>query len=50
MVGLPGTGLDDETARRLADLGPAGVILFARNLESPEQTADLLLRVREMLD
>lgn len=50
MVGLPGPALDDGTARRLAELGPAGVILFARNLESPDQTAELLLRVRELLD
>jgi len=49
MVGLPGPGLDTGTERALRDLGPAGVILFGRNLDSPGQTRDLLARVRDLL-
>lgn len=49
MVGLPGTALDGETAERIRALAPGGVILFRRNLESPEQTATLLQEVRRLL-
>jgi beta-N-acetylhexosaminidase len=49
MVGPAGHALDSEEARRIAMLAPAGVILFARNLDAPEQTAALLGRVAGML-
>ena len=49
MVGLPGTTLDGATAERVRALAPGGVILFRRNLESPEQTATLLQEVRRLL-
>jgi len=49
MIGLPGPGLDDVTARRIRDLGPGGTILFGRNLDSPEQTAGLLEELRGLL-
>jgi beta-N-acetylhexosaminidase len=49
MIGLPGPTLDAATATRVAALAPAGVILFGRNLESPQQTADLLKRVSPLL-
>ncbi len=39
-IGLPGPELDDST-RRLLDRGVGGVILFARNVRSPEQVARL---------
>ena len=42
MVGLPGARLDRSTGEQLEALAPAGVILFARNLETPEQTSELL--------
>jgi beta-N-acetylhexosaminidase len=42
MVGLPGPELDRETAGWLSGVAPAGVILFARNLETPERTAALI--------
>lgn len=45
LVGWPGVEIDDGTARALADLRPAGVILFRRNLASP----DRLGRVTEAL-
>ncbi len=41
MVGLPGPDLDTDTRDRLSDLRPAGVILFGRNLDSPERLAEL---------
>lgn len=49
LVGLPDPELDRTTAARLERIGPAGVILFARNLESPEQTAALLAAVSRLL-
>ncbi|MCP3903756.1 MAG: beta-N-acetylhexosaminidase [Planctomycetes bacterium] len=49
MVGLEGPRLGDEERRRLAALGPAGVILFRRNLETPRQTAELLADARSVL-
>ena len=50
MVGLAGHELPAVTRRRLVSLGPCGVILFDRNLDSPTQTRDLLRQVREGLD
>src|SRR5262245_19789811 len=49
LVGLPGPELDPETRQRLERLGPAGVILFRRNLETPDQTRALLADVAELL-
>jgi beta-N-acetylhexosaminidase len=50
MVGLPGPTLDAETADKLESLGPAGVILFGRNLEEPAQTRELLQRCAKVLE
>ena len=49
MVGLPGPVLDPETADKLESLGPAGVILFGRNLVDPGQTRELLRRCAAIL-
>lgn len=49
MVGLPGPTLDPADAERLRRLGPGGVILFGRNLESAAQTAVLLERIQRLL-
>ena len=49
MVGLPGVELDPATARRLEALGPAGVILFGRNLADPAQTLELLAQASAAL-
>jgi len=49
MVGVPGTDLDQPTARRLRDLAPGGLILFHRNLDSPVQTAGLIRDLLELL-
>ena len=42
MVGIQGTSLDDETREALEHLRPVGVILFRRNLETPQELAALL--------
>ncbi len=41
MVGLPGTRLDPVARQLVRDLKVGGVILFARNLEGPEQVWEL---------
>src|SRR5262245_999834 len=54
-IGLDGTSLSDELARRLRSISPGGIILFARNLVGAEQVAafcrelDALLPVRPFL-
>ncbi|MEM1354390.1 MAG: beta-N-acetylhexosaminidase [Planctomycetota bacterium] len=45
IIGLPGMALDDST-RRLLDRGVSGVILFSRNVQSPEQVAELVRSVK----
>lgn len=47
VIGLHGTTLTAEEQRRLASHPPQGVILFARNIESPEQIRNLLDQVRQ---
>src|SRR5262249_37591993 len=42
ILGFDGLELDDRLRHRLAALQPGGVILFARNIESPSQTWKLL--------
>lgn len=41
MVGIPGTSFSSEVRDLIDDLNPCGVILFARNIEHPVQTAEL---------
>lgn len=48
-VGLPGTELDAETADLLRDVMPGGVILFGRNVASPQQVREMLDGVRELI-
>lgn len=49
LAALPGHDLDRPSESALADLRPAGVTLFARNLASPAQVRDLVLGLREVL-
>ena len=49
MVGLPGPVLDPETADKLEALGPAGVVLFGRNLVDLGPTRELLGRCAAIL-
>jgi len=48
-IGLPGTELDAETRELVEEVQPGGVIIFGRNVRSPEQLRYLLDGVREML-
>jgi beta-N-acetylhexosaminidase len=48
-IGLPGKELDAEARQLLEDIKPGGVIIFGRNVESPEQLRKLLDDVRELL-
>ncbi|MCA1574279.1 MAG: hypothetical protein LC770_07040 [Acidobacteria bacterium] len=48
-IGLPGTELDAETRTLIQEVQPGGVIIFGRNVASPQQLRDLLDGVRELL-
>lgn len=48
-IGLPGTELDAETRAMITDVKPGGVIIFGRNVVSPEQLRGLLDGVRELV-
>jgi beta-N-acetylhexosaminidase len=48
-VGLPGTRLDRRLRALLREVQPGGVILFARNIESPAQVALLTAQIRDAL-
>ena len=41
MVGLPGPGLDAVARELVRDLKVGGIILFARNIETPAQVWEL---------
>ena len=47
VLGCAGEALDDGERRFLADVDPAGFILFKRNCESPAQTQALIGALRE---
>ena len=49
MVGFSGTSLDDSTRRRIAELRPAGAILFRRNLATAPELAELIAELRPLL-
>jgi len=48
VVGLPGTRLTDDEIQVLEQVRPVGVILFKRNIESVEQTLDLVAALQEL--
>lgn len=48
-VGITGTTIDDDTRKLLQTVQPGGIILFARNIESAEQVADLNMELRRVL-
>lgn len=48
-IGLPGTELDAETRALITEVQPGGVIIFGRNVASPEQLRVLLDGVRELV-
>lgn len=48
IIGIDGTELDEATADRLCQPAVGGVILFARNYESPEQLRALTADIRQL--
>src|SRR3989442_13732556 len=48
-IGLPGAGFDEVARSLIEEIKPGGVILFGRNVQSPEQVRQLLDGVRAML-
>src|SRR5262252_7394857 len=48
-IGLPGTTIDDEARELIEEIKPGGIILFGRNVESPEQVRKLLDDSRALL-
>lgn len=49
-IGIPGTRLDRRTRKLLNEVQPGGVVLFGRNIESPEQVALLTAQIRDAVD
>src|SRR5438132_9863332 len=48
-IGLPGADLDDETRELVEEIKPGGVVIFGRNVASPQQLRGLLDGVRALL-
>lgn len=48
-IGLPGTELDADTRSLIEEVKPGGVIIFGRNVATPEQLRKLLEDVRALL-
>src|SRR5437667_5261680 len=48
-IGLPGTDLDQETRELIEEIKPGGIIIFGRNVDSPEQLRNLLDGARALL-
>jgi len=49
MIGLPGSALDQEARELIEEVKPGGIIIFGRNVESPEQLRNLLDSARALL-
>lgn len=48
-IGLPGTEIDAPTRELLEEVKPGGIILFGRNVESPQQVRELLNGARALV-
>lgn len=48
-IGLPGPQLDAETRALIQEVQPGGVIIFGRNVRSPQQLRELVDGVRELV-
>ncbi len=48
-IGLPGTTIDSEARKLIEEIKPGGIILFGRNVESPEQVHKLLDDARALV-
>ena len=49
-IGFPGTRLDRATRKQLTEVQPGGIVLFGRNIESPEQVALLTAQLRDAVE
>jgi len=47
-IGLPGTEIDEATRKLIRDVSPGGVIIFGRNVASPEQLRQITDEVRSV--
>src|SRR5262245_6998489 len=50
MIGIKGATVDDADVRLFRDTGAAGLILYRRNFESPDQLLELLARLESALE
>ena len=48
LMGIPGTNIDNETANIIRKVKPGGIILFGRNIESPNQLRNLIDDIRSL--
>jgi len=48
-IGLPGTELDEATRELIEEVKPGGIIIFGRNVASPQQLRELLDGARALL-
>src|SRR5256714_13552745 len=48
-IGLPGTEIDEESRALIEEVKPGGVIIFGRNVESPQQLRKLLDDARSVV-
>jgi beta-N-acetylhexosaminidase len=48
-IGLPGTEIDQETRELIEEIKPGGIIIFGRNVESPQQLRKLLDDARALV-
>ena len=48
VVGLPGTTVTEDDRTLLERVRPAGVILFSRNIETPDQARELVAGLRDL--
>ena len=48
MIGLPGYDVDRDTEQLIMEYSPGGVILFSRNIKSPEQVAELISNLQQL--
>ena len=49
-IGLPGTELDADTRALIEEVQPGGIIIFGRNVASPEQLRSLIDSIREIVE
>ncbi|MFN2531001.1 MAG: glycoside hydrolase family 3 N-terminal domain-containing protein [Pyrinomonadaceae bacterium] len=48
-IGLPGTEIDDTARALIEEIKPGGIIIFGRNVASPEQLRTLLDAARQLI-